>query len=161
MTNQAVTLAEALLEGRPVLTKDFVEDMKRLHPDDLARAADLFNRWQKDPQTLNFEPKHHDIFGVEITHNVHVLVRRTGGDIIMLFIGYYKEYNAYGDKLRKDQFRETRQPLPTRRDNLVGAENKRRKAKGLPPMTKAQEDAWYAKALPAYKEKRKKERQAA
>ena len=86
---------------KSIRTKLFNKELERLNPQILKLAAIKYNRWRKSPNSLNFEPKFGNFYGIEITSDVHAIAQVIGTEVYWIFIGGYKEYSSRLDAFRK------------------------------------------------------------
>lgn len=106
-----------LVADRSVITDAFHRDFERLPPEVKITCHEKFRRWRENPETLNFEPKFANLFGVEIDHRYHAVCQRVSepaprpvakgalpaksvSTVKWIFVGDYKTYTKLLDSYR-------------------------------------------------------------
>ena len=94
-----------ILASHSYLSKEFRRGLKKLPMQVQDIAAEKYRRWRADAKTVNFEPTFSNIFGIEITRDIHAICELVGKDVYWLWVGGYRDYTSRLDLLRKTMSR--------------------------------------------------------
>lgn len=91
----AILLEAVVRRPRSVLIKPFKKMYENIPAIVKMQATKKYRRWRKNPESLNFEPKYSNIYGIELTGGYHAICRVEDEMVTWLFIGNYKDYDAF------------------------------------------------------------------
>jgi len=92
-----------------VIESTFGVDFSRLPPDVKVACHVKYQRWRKNPGSLNFEPKFANWYAVEITRDHHAVCQveglPTAATVYWRRVMSYNDYRNYLDSRRKNRLK--------------------------------------------------------